>query len=341
MSQITRCPNCATAFKVVADQLRIAQGWVCCGQCKQVFDASAYLQPAVVAAAQPSTAAVMPQPAAAMAPKPATAMAPQPVAAVAPQPTAAMASQPAAAPPLPKPAKAAHPSLAPRTAPVRARSDAPSVPPKQAAAPLPPPIKKPAASALAPDERPTTARPTRPGEHDIPPEPQPGFVLAARRQAFWRQPVVRAVLLLLIGLAGLGLAVQIVVHERDRIAAIDARARPWLMALCRPLQCTLAPQRQIADVVIDSSSFNKGRGDSYQLALTVKSRAAIPLAMPAVELTLTDIQDQPVLRRVLLPVDLSAPAELAAHGEWSATLPVIVTTGGARVTGYRLLAFYP
>src|SRR6218665_606218 len=308
MSQITRCPNCATAFKVVADQLRIAQGWVCCGQCKQVFDASAYLQPAVVAAAQPSTAA--------------------------------MASQPAAAPPLPKPAKAAHPSLAPRTAPVRARSDAPSVPPKQAAAPLPPPIKKPAASALAPDERPTTARPTRPGEHDIPPEPQPGFVLAARRQAFWRQPVVRAVLLLLIRLAGLGLAVQIVVHERDRIAAIDARARPWLMALCRPLQCTLAPQRQIADVVIDSSSFNKGRGDSYQLALTVKSRAAIPLAMPAVELTLTDIQDQPVLRRVLLPVDLSAPAELAAHGEWSATLPVIVTTGGARVTGYRLLAFY-
>src|SRR6218665_3497456 len=62
MSQITRCPNCATAFKVVADQLRIAQGWVCCGQCKQVFDASAYLQPAVVAAAQPSTAAVMPHP---------------------------------------------------------------------------------------------------------------------------------------------------------------------------------------------------------------------------------------------------------------------------------------
>src|SRR6218665_1966998 len=323
MSQITRCPNCATAFKVVADQLRIAQGWVCCGQCKQVFDASAYLQPAVVAAAQPSTAAVTPQPAAAMAPKPATAMAPQPVAAVAPQPTAALASQPV---PLPKPGKAAHPAWAPKQA---------------VAASLPPPIEKPAASALEPDERPTMARPTRPGEHDTPPEPQPGFVLAARRQAFWRQPAVRAVLLLLIGLAGLGLAVQIVVHERDRIAAIDARARPWLMALCRPLQCTLAPQRQIADVVIDSSSFNKGRGDSYQLALTVKSRAAIPLAMPAVELTLTDIQDQPVLRRVLLPVDLSAPAELAAHGEWSATLPVIVTTGGARVTGYRLLAFYP
>ena len=43
MSQITRCPHCATAFKVVADQLRISDGWVRCGQCKEVFDASEHL----------------------------------------------------------------------------------------------------------------------------------------------------------------------------------------------------------------------------------------------------------------------------------------------------------
>jgi len=43
MSQITRCPFCATTFKVVADQLRISDGWVRCGQCKEVFDASEHL----------------------------------------------------------------------------------------------------------------------------------------------------------------------------------------------------------------------------------------------------------------------------------------------------------
>jgi predicted Zn finger-like uncharacterized protein len=43
MSQITRCPFCETSFKVVADQLRISDGWVRCGQCKQVFDASQHL----------------------------------------------------------------------------------------------------------------------------------------------------------------------------------------------------------------------------------------------------------------------------------------------------------
>ena len=44
MSQTTRCPSCGTLFKVVADQLRISDGWVRCGSCQQVFDASAHLQ---------------------------------------------------------------------------------------------------------------------------------------------------------------------------------------------------------------------------------------------------------------------------------------------------------
>jgi predicted Zn finger-like uncharacterized protein len=44
MSQVTRCPSCGTRFKVVADQLRISQGWVRCGMCQSVFDASQDLQ---------------------------------------------------------------------------------------------------------------------------------------------------------------------------------------------------------------------------------------------------------------------------------------------------------
>lgn len=171
--------------------------------------------------------------------------------------------------------------------------------------------------------------------------PEVSFVVAARRKAFWRKPAVRAALLAVLLVLIFGGLLQVAVQERDRIAAMDPRARPWLLLLCEPLQCELAPLRQIADVVIDSSSFTKARGDSYQLALSMKSKADISLAMPAVELTLTDAQDQPVLRRVLLPTDMAAPAELPARGEWSTSVSVIVTTGGARVAGYRLLAFYP
>lgn len=216
----------------------------------------------------------------------------------------------------------------------------------------------PAAASLAPASRrdasvPRKARKPKPGrDSDAPvddddalaadPDAEVSFVRAARRKAFWRRPAVRATLGLVMLLLLCVLAVQVAVQERSRIAAMDVRARPWLRQLCAHLGCTLAPRRQIADLVIDSSSFdNKPRGDGSLLSVTVKNRAEIPLAMPAVELTLTDAQDQPVLRRVLLPADLAAPAELPARGEWSASISVVVTSGASRVSGYRVSTFYP
>src|SRR4051812_33647636 len=54
MSLITRCPACGTMFKVVPDQLRISEGWVRCGHCSDVFDASAHLMPEGASAVQES-----------------------------------------------------------------------------------------------------------------------------------------------------------------------------------------------------------------------------------------------------------------------------------------------
>ncbi|HRD86019.1 MAG TPA: zinc-ribbon domain-containing protein, partial [Rubrivivax sp.] len=39
MSLATRCPKCATVFRVVQDQLRVSEGWVRCGRCAEVFNA--------------------------------------------------------------------------------------------------------------------------------------------------------------------------------------------------------------------------------------------------------------------------------------------------------------
>ena len=44
MSFVTRCPACATHFKVVSDQLKISDGWVRCGHCSDVFDATIHLE---------------------------------------------------------------------------------------------------------------------------------------------------------------------------------------------------------------------------------------------------------------------------------------------------------
>ncbi|RYF74696.1 MAG: DUF3426 domain-containing protein [Comamonadaceae bacterium] len=61
MSLITRCPACATTFKVVRDQLRISDGWVRCGRCGEVFDATLDLRDTDEAV--PASAAEASQPA--------------------------------------------------------------------------------------------------------------------------------------------------------------------------------------------------------------------------------------------------------------------------------------
>jgi predicted Zn finger-like uncharacterized protein len=45
MGLVTRCPACSTTFKFVPDQIRIAAGWVRCGNCGKVFNASAHMLP--------------------------------------------------------------------------------------------------------------------------------------------------------------------------------------------------------------------------------------------------------------------------------------------------------
>ena len=39
MPFVTRCPDCLSTFRVVEDQLRVADGWVRCGRCGTMFSA--------------------------------------------------------------------------------------------------------------------------------------------------------------------------------------------------------------------------------------------------------------------------------------------------------------
>ncbi len=174
--------------------------------------------------------------------------------------------------------------------------------------------------------------------------PEVSFLRADQQASIWRRPAVRigliVVLLVLLAL----LAAQILLKERDRVAAVQPAMLPLLQALCAAAGCSVSPLRQIESVVIDSSSFSRVRGDDYRLGFSLKNTAAIDIAMPAIELSLTDPQDQPVVRRVLLPTDFGArSAALAAASVWTGSLALTVQPGAGsdRIAGYRLLAFYP
>jgi Protein of unknown function (DUF3426) len=150
----------------------------------------------------------------------------------------------------------------------------------------------------------------------------------------------------LLVLLACGLLGQVVYHERDRLASVDLRAREALQQACAPLGCEIKAFRQIESISVESSSFNKTKGDAYLLSFVVINSADIQLAKPAIELTLTDSQDLPVLRRVLLPQDLDPLGGLLSpHGEWVGRHGLSLGSVGAeaesRITGYRLLAFYP
>ena len=184
-------------------------------------------------------------------------------------------------------------------------------------------------------------------------EPPPGHPLseeddpAETLPGFWQRKSVRVLLVLLAVLAVLLLVVQVIRHERDGIAARQPNLRPALAMLCQYTGCELAALRQIGDIVIEGAAFarEKSGSNDYRLSFTLRNGATVPLAMPAVELSLLDTQERAVVRRVLMPADYGAPAVLAARADRAASLPLTLSASEAAalppIAGYRVEAFYP
>jgi predicted Zn finger-like uncharacterized protein len=320
MSLITRCPACGTMFKVVPDQLKISEGWVRCGHCSEIFDASAHLQ----AAAQP-----LAPPAGPNAPARDVQAIPAPAVAAGPESQAFGSSS----------NSEIDEGLLSETA-DSALIDAEALALQEH--PLDRPFELRRQDAAADEDRPSSDSSSL-----LEPESELEdltFLRQARRQAFWARPAVRALMWVAVVALAAVMALQVAVQDRDRLAASEPVLRPWLAVLCKPLNCAIGPQRKIEAIAIESSSFNQLRGEAYRLQVTLRNQGATEVAMPALELTLTDGQDRAVVRRVLMPAELGPnPGVLAPTSEWSSSMALTVTDNplGGKIAGYRLLAFYP
>lgn len=178
------------------------------------------------------------------------------------------------------------------------------------------------------------------------------FVRIAKNKAFWqRTAVVRSLRAASVGLMGL-LFFQVVFSQRNHLAASYPTLKSSFETLCQSVGCTVEPFKNIDAFKIDSSSFQKSQqtsvdaaqGESFALKLAIKNNTELAVAMPAVELTLTDSSDKPVLRRVLLTKELGFSGDtLAANGDWTGAMAVVVMPSSmkAAITGYRVLLFYP
>jgi len=455
MSLATRCPSCTTTFKVVRDQLRISDGWVRCGRCSHVFDATLELHEMPDGPQQPaaaSTTAPAPQPAPSVPESTAASQAAEdaeffddeldgraapPAAEPAPPADAvaedtATAPQPGAPEPTPAPSFAmpAHGILADAlwsdfdANPPEWRPPPSSLPPfpnidlNLAAPPSPPPPPPPplpalrlkaralaesaseetetqelaqdrdqvqmqkalrrariksakvahakareerAAEKLAASSMVRQASEPESAESPLPPpslredddadsERLPLFENdGAKRQGtgVWQRPALRRAMWLLSVLAVLLLVLQVLRHERDGIVARQPNLRPAFATLCRWTGCELTALRQIGDIVIEGAAFTREKTGSsdYRLSFTLRNGAAVPLAMPAIELSLLDTQERAVVRRVLMAPDYGAPPVLAARADQAASLPLSLSASEAAalppIAGYRVEAFYP
>jgi len=146
---------------------------------------------------------------------------------------------------------------------------------------------------------------------------------------------------------GLGILVQGIYLARSQIAGSMPVLRPVLEAACAPFGCDVPPWRDLDALRIDSSQLQKQdeASDVYLLAVTLRNQGRATTALPAIELVMTDLQDQLLLRRVLLPAEYLEPVQrgFAATGlRAGSELPVRVRFRTQQAAAnYRVLIFYP
>lgn len=158
----------------------------------------------------------------------------------------------------------------------------------------------------------------------------------------------RALARIAIGFLAVLAVAQVLFLARAEIARRAPSTRPLLEALCQPLHCTVAPPRDLDALQIESSQLQRQEGDAsdqYVLTATLRNRAGGPIALPAIELITTDLQDQLLSRRALLPTDYLNPTD-SAYGKSGlparAELPIRVRFQSQHPTAnYRVLIFYP
>lgn len=158
----------------------------------------------------------------------------------------------------------------------------------------------------------------------------------------------RALARVAIGLLAVAAVLQLLFLARAEIARRVPSTRPMLEAMCQPLHCTIAPPRDLDALQIESSQLQRQEGDAsdqYVLTATLHNRAGGPIALPAIELVTTDLQDQLLSRRALLPSDYLNPSDSAYSKSGlpaRAELPIRVRFQSQRPTAnYRVLIFYP
>lgn len=159
------------------------------------------------------------------------------------------------------------------------------------------------------------------------------------RRRDWK-PFLMALLL------SLTLVAQFVYFFRVEITARLPGLRPLLTHYCNLLSCSIGLPQDIQQLVIESSDLESDPklGNIITLHALLHNRAAYAQTYPSLELTLTDMQDLAVARKIFHPANyLKTETEenqgIAANRDLEISLHLDTTD--LNPAGYRLFLFYP
>ncbi|HET6718952.1 MAG TPA: DUF3426 domain-containing protein [Rhodocyclaceae bacterium] len=375
---LARCPHCETTFRAEPEALKQRAGKVRCGKCRRVFNALDHLvaePPAATPAMAPPPFTLTPPPS----PLAANAAAGAP-----PERFALPPDQPGTPTDLPE---------APTDRPAVPTEEAAS-PPDAATVEVHQPGEEPALDEAgdtvevtavghdhaAADAAGSADEAAAPADVALPP-PDPlldgdnGLVAARDSRDIpgyskWAEDTLSAppahfdeghrsgwLIVLCAIVLGLMLLIQVVHYWRMEIAMRWPDSRPWLEEACRSANCSVPYPRDANLINLEASELqiDPERGNMLVLNLTVKNRAPFAQEFPAIELTLTDSQDNVVVRRILAPgewlpdldrsaappgaLPVSTPPAFPANKEIAARLWIDAQDTGA--VGYRVYVFYP
>ena len=324
MNYQTTCPHCASIFRLGADQLDAAQGWVQCSVCGAAFDTRPSLlmeDGSPLPPVEPEPLEPPPQPVGTLNVEPETYEA---------ESAAATEAAPAAETPEPLPEEEITAAETPHGIAQREASvdlDLPSIilidpeiPINEDLGPLPQfhtvPVYPPAPPPRAPAQAAAAAPVTQPTARVEYASPTPG----ARRssQATGTSPALRrtnpwvwgiaSMLLLLLLLA------QIAYFLRDTVVSRLPQTRPAYEQACAVLGCRLSLPRNLALLQIVGSDLQTEASGRLKLTLTLGNRASHVQAWPVLLLTLTDQRNRPLARRSFAPSEYLGDAQRIAAG---------------------------
>jgi hypothetical protein len=141
------------------------------------------------------------------------------------------------------------------------------------------------------------------------------------------------------------LGAQALVGWRDDIAARLPPLAPMLSQVLAPLGWSVASPRHRAALSIESFELRaSSTAGEFELSALLSNRAAYPVALPALELTLKDSADGVMLRKVLTAEEYAGSPQSATSslpGRSERAVRVRMALNGPAPAGYSADLFYP